>query len=181
MLWEQVDLVSEGDRPVVGVTWTAADAFCRWLGKRLPTEAEWEKASRGTDGRTYPWGMMAPARKLANYDKVAFGNIYSDGLKPVGSYEAGKSVYGVYDLAGSVSEWVADWYDETYYRTNPVRNPKGPKQGQQKVYRGGSFEDSADALKSASRESYFPNETGPYIGVRCAQDAFPDLRAQGKE
>jgi formylglycine-generating enzyme required for sulfatase activity len=181
MLWEEVDLPSDGDRPVMGVTWRAADAFCRWLGKRLPTEAEWEKAARGMDSRTYPWGTTEPGIKLANYDKPVFGHIYSDSLRPVGSYEAGKSPYGVYDLAGSVSEWVADWYDERYYGATPGSNPKGPKQGQQKVFRGGSFGDSAEALKSASRESYFPEETGPYVGIRCAQDAFPDLNAQGKE
>jgi formylglycine-generating enzyme required for sulfatase activity len=90
----------------------------------------------------------------------------------VGSYETGKSPYGVYDMAGSVSEWVADWYDEKYYATSPKSNPQGPARGQQKVLRGGSFGDPTIALKSASRESYFPSDKGPYAGIRCAQDAF---------
>lgn len=172
MLWEQVNLPYDGDRPVMGVTWTAADAYCRWVSKRLPTEAEWEKAARGADGRTYPWGNDEPASKLANYDKTVAHNFYSDSLRPVGSYEAGKSPYGIYDMAGSVSEWVADWYDEKYYATSPKSNPQGPARGQQKVLRGGSFGDPTIALKSASRESYFPSDKGPYVGIRCAQDAF---------
>jgi len=172
MSWEQVNLSDDGDRPVTGVTWTAADAYCRWVSKRLPSEAEWEKAARGADGRTYPWGNEEPTFKLANYDKPVAYNFYSDSLRPVDSYEAGKSPYGVYDMAGSVSEWVADWYDEQYYATSPTSNPQGPARGQQKVLRGGSFGDPAIQLQSASRESYFPSDNGPYVGIRCAQDAF---------
>lgn len=103
MLWEQVNLPYDGDRPVMGVTWRTANAYCRWVGKHLPTEAEWEKAARGTDGRPYPWGNEEPAFKLANYDKPISHNVYSDSLRPVGSYEGGKSPYGIYDMAGSVS------------------------------------------------------------------------------
>jgi len=172
MSWEQVTLPYDGDRPVMGVSWTAADAYCRWVSKRLPTEAEWEKAARGADGRTYPWGNEEPTFKLANYDKPVAHNFYSDSLRPVGSYETGKSPYGVYDMAGSVSEWVADWYDEKYYATSPKSNPQGPARGQQKVLRGGSFGDPMIALKSAARESYFPSDKGHYAGIRCAQDAF---------
>ncbi|MGH7164527.1 MAG: formylglycine-generating enzyme family protein [Nitrospiraceae bacterium] len=172
MLWEQVNLPYDGDRPVMGVTWMAAEAYCRWVGKRLPTEAEWEKAARGTDGRTYPWANEEPAFKLANYNKPTSPRVYSDSLKPVDGYEAGKSPYGSYNMAGNASEWVADWYDEKYYATSPKSNSQGPTRGQQKVFRGGSFEDPTIALKSASRESYFPVDKGPYVGIRCAQDAF---------
>lgn len=170
--WDDVRLPYDGDRPVVGVTWQAADAYCRWVSKRLPSEAEWEKAARGTDNRTYPWGNEEPTFKLANHNKPVFANRYSEGVRPVDSYEAGKSPYGIYGMAGNVSEWVADWYGEESYATSPESNPKGPSRGTQKVMRGGSFGDPAAALKSASRESSFPSDKGPFVGIRCAQDAF---------
>lgn len=169
MLWHQAQLPMDGDRPVIGVTWQAADFYCRWVGKRLPSEAEWEKAARGTDGRTYPWGNDQPTFKLANYQKPVFGNLYSDGLRPVDSYEAGKSPYGIYHMAGNAAEWVADWYDETYYERAPHKNPHGPERGKQKVFRGGSFADPNSHLQGASRGSYLPAETGPYVGIRCAR------------
>ncbi|HEV8540190.1 MAG TPA: formylglycine-generating enzyme family protein [Nitrospiraceae bacterium] len=171
-LWDQVDLPSDGDRPVIGITWTAADAYCRWAGKRLPTEAEWEKAARGTDHRTYPWGNAAPTSDLANYDKPVSAKGYSDSVRPVDSYKAGKSPYGLYGMAGNASEWVADWYDDKYYTSSPESNPPGPTRGEQKVLRGGSLGDRASQLKATSRQSYLPTETGLLAGVRCAQDAF---------
>lgn len=161
MLWDQVDLAHHGDRPVIGVPWKAADAYCRWVGKRLPSEAEWEKAARGADSRQYPWGNKEPTSKLANYDTSLSRYSYGDSLRPVDSYEAGKSPYGIYDMAGNAAEWVADWYEEKYYATSPESNPRGPARGQQKVLRGGSFDDPMSLLKSASRESYFPDDKGP--------------------
>lgn len=172
MLWEQVNLPYDGDRPVIGVAWGAAEAFCRWVGKRLPTEAEWEKAARGTDGRIYPWGNADPTFALANYNKPVTDNTCSDSLRPVGSYETGQSPYGIYDMAGNASEWVADWYDEKYYAASPKSNPKGPASGEQKVLRGGSFRASPTVLNSTTREGYLPVDKVLYAGIRCALDAF---------
>ena len=138
--WETVDLVQHGDRPVIGVDWRDAEAFCTWKGKRLPTEAEWEKAARGTDARPYPWGNQAPTGDLANFALGARFS-YNQVLFPVRSHEAGKSPYGLYHMAGNAYEWVQDWYGTNYYDSSPDRNPPGPSQGQFKVLRGGSWSD----------------------------------------
>ncbi len=134
--WDDEAVLSAGNRPAVGLTWPDAEAYCRWAGKRLPTEAEWEKAARGTDGRRFPWGHMQPFVDIANYnrgvwvsDAITLAPVTS-GLEGMsvrhGTKEGGKSPYGLFHMAGNAAEWVADWYDREYYQKSPARNPTGP-------------------------------------------------------
>jgi formylglycine-generating enzyme required for sulfatase activity len=166
--WDTVNLAEHGDRPVVGVTWEDAEAYCRWAGKRLPTEAEWEKAARGTDERPYPWGSQKPAPDLANYALGARFS-YSQVLRPVGTYEKGRSPYGLFDMGGNVWEWVQDWYDGAYYARSPERNPAGPAEGQFKVLRGGSWSDMGNYMLTYGRFKLPPSTRNSYTGFRCAQ------------
>ena len=166
--WNTVDLSQHGDRPVIGVDWSDADAYCRWKGKRLPTEAEWEKSARGMDGRLYPWGNQVPRKGLANFALGARFS-YSQVLMPVQSYELGKSPYGLYHMAGNVWEWVEDWYAVNYYEVSPERNPQGPEEGQFRVLRGGSWSDLPKYLLTYGRFKLPPETRNSYTGFRCAK------------
>jgi formylglycine-generating enzyme required for sulfatase activity len=166
--WNSVDLLQSHDRPVIGVDWSDADAYCRWKGKRLPTEAEWEKSARGTEGWLYPWGNQFPRNDLANFALGARFS-YSQVLMPVQSYEQGKSPYGLYHMAGNVWEWVQDWYAVNYYEISPERNPQGPEKGQFKVLRGGSWSDLPKYLLTYGRFKLPPETRNSYIGFRCAK------------
>jgi serine/threonine-protein kinase len=156
----------KSDHPVTQISWYDAYDFCTWLttatGQKilLPTEAEWEKAARGTDGRLYPWGNQVPKKRFANFENAK--------TTPVGKYPKDVSPYGVLDMAGNVSEWCADWYDEAYYYQSGIsENPQGASSGEQRVLRGGSWGYSKVHLRVSARGGYFPDGTSYYWGFRC--------------
>ncbi|HIF02951.1 MAG TPA: hypothetical protein EYQ84_06495 [Nitrospinaceae bacterium] len=156
-------MLEEPTFAVVGVSWYDSVNYCKWAGKRLLTEAEWEKAARGTHGLKFPWANKI-LEKRANLAGKADGFEF---IAPVGSFPMGRSVYGVYDMSGNVSEWVLDIYDQFYYQSAPMMNPIGPEKGKNRVFRGGSWDSRSPDLRTSKRFAATEGRKDAVLGFRC--------------
>jgi formylglycine-generating enzyme required for sulfatase activity len=155
------DGFSDDDHPIVDVSWNDAQAYCAWAGVKLPTEAQWEKAARGTDGRIYPWGNEFSTSKAWTKESGATHTA------PVGSFPDGASPYGCLDMAGNVCEWCQDWYGKDYYASSPSSNPTGPGYAEGRVLRGGSWFSDSFYCRCANRDDPDPSLTLDIYGFRC--------------
>ncbi|MCF8078230.1 MAG: SUMF1/EgtB/PvdO family nonheme iron enzyme, partial [Desulfobacterales bacterium] len=159
-----IGIEGKKNHPVSQVSYNDALQYCRWAGRQLPTEAQWEKAARGTDGNEYPWGDQEPDATMANFDNLV------GTTTPVDRYENGQSPYGIFDMAGNVYQWTADWY-ATGERA--AKNPTGPENGEERIIKGGSFIEGIESLRSANRDRYPPNFSSFLFGFRCAEIKSP--------
>jgi len=164
---KNIEYFNHPNQPAIYVSWLDAYEYCAWRGFRLPSEAEWEKAARGTDGRSWPWAEPFEAT-FANFKGTSDQGAFT---VAAGSYEKDRSPYGIYDMAGNVREWVQDWYDDRYYGKAPLKNPPGPEAGEEKVMRGSSWRDSLYAGRTSGRLKMIPGYRYEAVGFRCAQDA----------
>lgn len=155
-------------KPVIGLTWKRCRNYCLWRGKRLLTEAEWERAAGGRNHRTYPWGEELPDENRAHFNRCCFID-KGDILREVGSLELGKTPERVYEMSGNIAEWVFDWYDARYYQKSPHKNPKGPSKGKYHVVRGGAWNSLPDYMRVSHRYGQNDGQEFYGIGCRCAK------------
>jgi|TARA_B110000263_G_C15270444_1_gene493213 iron(II)-dependent oxidoreductase len=166
LFWKNPDF-NQHKQPVVGITWKEAQSYCKWRGGRLPTEAEWEKASRGKRPISYPWGNEVPDNSKINFNHIL------NKTAPVGSYDKGISDYGIHDLSGNVSEWTYDWHLPEYYIFSTKMNPTGPKKGIYKVIRGGNWRNKTADVNMTYRNATVPSIRNKTLGFRCAKGSNP--------